>query len=80
MRLDAMPPCLIGMDACIGARHLTRKLQAPGHDARLMPAKYVRECALGADDYGQRVTVAEAERWEALSKAAIDELAALRCH
>jgi transposase len=37
-----MPPCLIGMEACVGARHLSRKLEALGHDARLMPAKYVR--------------------------------------
>jgi transposase len=37
-----MPACLIGMEACVGAHHLSRKLQALGHDARLMPAKYVR--------------------------------------
>jgi uncharacterized protein YuzE len=24
----AMPPCLIGMEACVGAHHLSRKLQA----------------------------------------------------
>src|SRR5438309_11318029 len=41
-RLGNMPPCLIGMEACVGAHHLSRKLQAHGHDARLMPAKYVR--------------------------------------
>jgi transposase len=41
-RLANMPPCLIGMEACVGAHHLSRKLQAFGHDARLMPAKYVR--------------------------------------
>jgi transposase len=41
-RLANMPPCLIGMEACVGAHHLSRKLQAYGHDARLMPAKYVR--------------------------------------
>jgi transposase len=35
-----MPPCLIGMEACVGAHHLSRKLKALGHDARLMPAKY----------------------------------------
>jgi transposase len=39
-RLANMPPCLIGMEACVGAHHLSRKLQAHGHDARLMPAKY----------------------------------------
>jgi transposase len=27
------------MEACTGAHHLSRKLQALGHDARLMPAK-----------------------------------------
>src|SRR5208282_1443677 len=41
-RLANMSPCLIGMEACVGARHLSRKLKAFGHDARLMPAKYVR--------------------------------------
>src|SRR4029077_16410269 len=41
-RLANMPPCLIGMEACVGAHHLSRKLKAFGHDARLMPTKYVR--------------------------------------
>jgi transposase len=41
-RFANMPPCLIGMEACVGAHHLSRKLKALGHDARLMPAKYVR--------------------------------------
>jgi transposase len=41
-RFANMPPCLIGMEACVGAHHLSRKLTALGHDARLMPAKYVR--------------------------------------
>ena len=30
-RLANMPPCLIGMEACVGAHHLSRKLQAHGH-------------------------------------------------
>ena len=37
-RLANMPACLIGMEACVGAHHLSRKLKALGHDARLMPA------------------------------------------
>ena len=41
-RFANMPPCLIGMEACVGAHHLSRKIQMLGHDARLMPAKYVR--------------------------------------
>jgi transposase len=41
-RLANLPPSLIGMEACVGAHHLSRKLRMLGHDARLMPAKYVR--------------------------------------
>ena len=38
-RFSNMPPCLIGMEACVGAHHLSRGLQKLGHDARLMPAR-----------------------------------------
>jgi Protein of unknown function (DUF3224) len=31
-RLANLSPCLIGMEACVGAHHLSRKLQALGHD------------------------------------------------
>jgi transposase len=41
VRLANMSPCLIGIEACVGAHHLSRKLKALSHDARLMPAKYV---------------------------------------
>jgi transposase len=41
-RFANLPPCPIGMKACVGAQHLSRKLNSLGHDARLMPAKYVR--------------------------------------
>jgi transposase len=34
-RFANVPPCLIGMEACVGAHHLSRKLRALGHDARL---------------------------------------------
>jgi transposase len=46
-RLANLPPCLIGMEACVGAHHLSRKLQMLGHDARLMPAKYVGPSSKG---------------------------------
>jgi transposase len=39
LTLANLPPCLIGMEACVGAHHLSRRLQAFGHDARLMPAR-----------------------------------------
>src|SRR4029077_8355866 len=55
------PPCLIGMEACVGAHHLSRKLGALGHDARLMPAKYVRPYSKGQkNDFRDAEAIAEA--------------------
>jgi transposase len=41
-RFTNLPPCLVGMEACVGAHHLSRQLQTLGHDARLMPVQYVK--------------------------------------
>ena len=61
VRLANLPPCLIGMEACVGAHHLSRKLQAHGHDARLMPAKYVRPYSKGQkNDFRDAEAIAEA--------------------
>jgi transposase len=61
VRLANLPPCLIGMEACVGAHHLSRKLQALGHDARLMPAKYVRPYSKGQkNDFRDAEAIAEA--------------------
>src|SRR6202167_5788550 len=38
----ALPPCLIGIEACPAAHHWSRKLQALGHTVRLMPPNYVK--------------------------------------
>jgi hypothetical protein len=57
-RFASLPPCLIGMEACVEAHHLSRQLQALGHDARLMAitssnepyqAGYFAACAILAD-------------------------------
>src|SRR5205085_7805252 len=55
------PPCLIGMEACVGAHHLSRKLKTFGHNARLMPAKYVRPYSKGQkNDFRDAEAIAEA--------------------
>jgi transposase len=61
VRFANMPPCLIGMEACVGAHHLSRRLKALGHDARLMPAKYVRPYSKGQkNDFRDAEAIAEA--------------------
>jgi len=60
-RLANLRPCLIGMEACVGAHHLSRKLQMLGHDARLMPAQYVRPYSKGQkNDFRDAEAIAEA--------------------
>src|SRR5260370_33204792 len=38
----ALPPCLIGMEACATAHYWARELTKLGHEVRLMPAKDVK--------------------------------------
>ena len=60
-RLANMPPWLIGMEACVGAHHLSRRLHSLGHDARLMPAKYVKPYRKGQkNDFRDAEAIAEA--------------------
>src|SRR4029077_2534724 len=60
-RLANMPACLIGMEACVGAHHLSRRLRLLGHDARLMAAKYVRAYSKGQkNDFRDAEAIAEA--------------------
>src|SRR5258708_6048884 len=60
-RFANLSPCLIGMEACVGAHHLSRKLNSLGHNARLMPAKYVRPYSKGQkNDFRDAEAIAEA--------------------
>src|SRR5213079_3595175 len=38
----ALPPCLVGMEACGTAHHWARELTKLGHTVRLMPPAYVK--------------------------------------
>ena len=38
----ALPPCLVGIEACPSAHHWSRKLQVLGHTTKLMPPSYVK--------------------------------------
>jgi transposase len=39
---EALPPCLVGMEACASAHYWARELGKLGHEVRLMPAKDVK--------------------------------------
>lgn len=58
-----MSACMIGMEACSGAHHLARALQAQGHTARLMPPQYVKPFVkANKNDYRDAEANAEAVR------------------
>jgi len=38
----ALPPCVVGLEACGSAHHWARELIKLGHDARIMPPAYVK--------------------------------------
>lgn len=39
---ERLRPCLVGMEACSGAHHWARELDALGHEVRLMQPTYVK--------------------------------------
>ena len=58
-----MASCLIGMEACCGAHHLGRALEAQGHRVRLMPPQYVKPYVKSnKNDYRDAEATAEAVR------------------
>ena len=60
-KLANLPPCLVGMEACVGAHHLSRRLETLGHDPRLMPAKYAKAFLKGnKNDFRDAEAIAEA--------------------
>jgi transposase len=60
-RLTNIPQCLIGMEACSGSHHIGRRLEALGHEVRLIPAQYVKPFLKGhKNDYRDAEAVAEA--------------------
>jgi transposase len=59
-KLANLPPCLVGMEACVGAQHLSRRLKSLGHDPRLMPAKYAKAFLKGnKNDFRDAEAIAE---------------------
>ena len=39
---EKLPPCIVGMEACLSAHFVSRVLRALGHEPRIIPAIYVK--------------------------------------
>ena len=42
-----LPPCIVGMEACLSAHFVSRTLRQLGHEPRIIPAIYVKPFAKG---------------------------------
>ena len=62
--IAALPPCVIGMEACSGAHHWARQFQAHGHTVRLMAPKLVTPYRMsgkrGKNDAADAAAICEA--------------------
>ena len=60
----ALPPCVIGVEACSGAHHWARQFQAHGHTVRLMAPKLVAPYRMsgkrGKNDAADAAAICEA--------------------
>ena len=58
---EKLPPCIIGMEACLSAHFVSRTLRKLGHDPRIIPAIYVKPFVKGQkNDYNDAEAIAEA--------------------
>src|SRR5712671_4584455 len=58
---EKLPPCIVGMEACLSAHFVSRVLRAMGHEPRIIPAIYVKPFLKGQkNDYNDAEAIAEA--------------------
>src|SRR5271170_5979832 len=58
---EKLPPCIVGMEACLSAHFVSRVLRGLGHEPRIIPAIYVKPFVKGQkNDYNDAEAIAEA--------------------
>ena len=72
---ETAPKALVGMEACPGSQWLARRLTAMGHDARIIPARFVKPYVKSnkTDTHRNKAVVALANKltrivWAVLTK------------
>ncbi|MGO9722980.1 MAG: IS110 family transposase [Methylocella sp.] len=79
-----LPPCVVGMEACLSAHFVSRTLRALGHQPRIIPAIYVKPFMKGQkNDYNDAEAIAEAAlrpNLRVVSEKTQDQLDLQACH
>jgi hypothetical protein len=48
---ETLPPCIVGMEACLSAHFVSRTLRKFGFEPRIIPAKYTKPSGKGPADW-----------------------------
>lgn len=68
----ALPPCRVGMEACGGAHEWARRLEAAGHDVKLMAPQYVKPYVQGSKtDARDAAAICEAASRDSVPRVAV---------
>src|SRR6516162_6242393 len=81
---EKLPPCIVGMEACLSAHFVSRVLRALGHEPRIIPAIYVKPFLKGQkNDYNDAEAIAEAAlrpNLRVVQEKSQDQLDLQACH
>jgi transposase len=70
-----LPPCIVGMEACASSHYWARAIRHLGHDARMIPASYVKPyVARQKNDAADAAAICEAATRPAVRSAPIKSL------
>src|SRR5246127_2212871 len=81
---EKLPPCIVGMEACLSAHSVSRALRVFGHEPRIIPAIYVKPFVKGQkNDYNDAEAIAEAAlrpNLRVVQEKSQDQLDLQACH
>jgi transposase len=81
---EKLPPCIVGMEACLSAHFVSRVLRGLGHAPRIIPAIYVKPFLKGQKkDYNDAEAIAEAAlrpNLRCVQEKSQDQLDLQACH
>jgi transposase len=81
---EQLPPCIVGMEACLSAHFVSRVLRALGHTPRIIPAIYTKPFVKGQkNDYNDAEAIAEAAlrpNLRVVQEKSQDQLDLQACH
>jgi transposase len=81
---EKLPPCVVGMEACLSAHFVSRMLRTLGHEPRIIPAIYVKPFLKGQkNDYNDAEAICEAAlrpNLRTVQEKSHDQLDLQACH